>query len=101
MTTIEIFKRAKIDAINKPLKAITATGVDTITGRVERRTFHYISERVLDEAERYVGKRDSSLTIQVDSGTKSIDLRDDSNDYKLEDGEEKEEEGHRSTPPVS
>ena len=74
MTTIEIFKKARIDSVSKSNRSMTATGIDTITGRIHKRTFHYIPDRVLDKAEQYVGRIDSSLIIHVDSGTKSIDL---------------------------
>ena len=77
MTTIAIFKQARIDSVNKNRKSMTATGIDTVTGRLQRRTFNFISDRVLEKAQSHLEKRECALIIEVDSGTKSIDLRED------------------------
>jgi hypothetical protein len=75
MTTIEILKKATINSVNKSRRSITASGTDTVTGKMYRRTFFDNPDQILGKAEYYVGKRDVVLTIQVDSGTKTIDLR--------------------------
>lgn len=74
MTTIEIFKQAKICSIDKLGRSMTVTGIDTITGSKRRRTFLYVSDKTLDKAQTYFDK-DQPFTIEVDSGTKMIDLR--------------------------
>lgn len=74
MTTIDILKKATIDSVSKTHKSIKAEGIDTITGKLQRRTFQYISDQVLEKAEQYIGRRDP-LVIEVDSGTKTIDIR--------------------------
>lgn len=75
MTTIDILKKATIDSVSKTHKSIKAKGIDTITGKLQTRTFQYISDQVLEKAEQYIGRRDQPLIIEVDSGTKTIDLR--------------------------
>jgi hypothetical protein len=75
MTTIEIIKKGEIDSVNKGEKSFTVTGIDSVTGRRQKRTFSDILPRVLDKAEHYAGTGNRSLVVEVDSGTKNIDLR--------------------------
>jgi hypothetical protein len=82
LTTIVIFKQAKIESINKNRKSMTASGIDTVTGRLQKRTFNFISDKVLEKAEFHLEKRESSLIIEVDSGTRNIDLRADQNNNR-------------------
>jgi hypothetical protein len=61
---------------------MTATGIDTVTGRMQRRTFNLISDRVLEKAQLHLEKKETMLIIEVDSGTKSIELREDESTNK-------------------
>jgi|SRR5579875_675884 len=74
MTTIEIFKSAKIINVDRIGKTITASGVDSITGTLRRRTFEYVNDATLDRAEKFLVDK-TPLRIDVDSSTKNISLR--------------------------
>jgi hypothetical protein len=74
MTTIEIFKSAKIVSIDRIHKTVTATGIDSVTRSYRRRTFEFVTDSVLDKAERFLVDK-TPLVIDVDSSTKNIGLR--------------------------
>ena len=74
MTTIEIFKSAKIVSIDRIRKTITATGIDSVTRTHRKRTFEFVTDSVLDKAERFLVDK-TPLAIEVDSSTKNIGLR--------------------------
>ncbi|MHB8567162.1 MAG: hypothetical protein ACYC7D_11590 [Nitrososphaerales archaeon] len=74
MTTIEIFKFAKISNIDRINRTLTAKGIDSITGTLRRRTFEYVTELTLERAEKFLVDK-TILAIEVDSSTKNIHLR--------------------------
>ncbi|HZW57407.1 MAG TPA: hypothetical protein VFF30_14050 [Nitrososphaerales archaeon] len=74
MTTIEIFKSARIVSIDRGNRTFTASGIDTITGNLRTRTFDYITDATLDNAERCLSEK-ATVTIDIDSSTKNINVR--------------------------
>ncbi len=53
---------------------MTATGINAVTGHLQRRTFNFISDRILEKTQLRLEKKETTLIIEVDSGTKNIDL---------------------------
>ena len=74
MTTIEIFREAKIRKVDRINRKVTASGTDSVTGILSTRTFEYVDGPTLDKAERFLTEK-TPIVIDVDSSTKNINLR--------------------------
>jgi hypothetical protein len=74
VTTIQIFRNAKISKVDRAEGLITVTGTDTINGAVKTRAFRTFKPHILDRAEELEKRKIAELVVEVDSSTKDIGL---------------------------